>query len=298
MLERKKKMIVCTAEEWFKGYPFQAFKISNKKYIQDLHYHDYVQIWYVKKGQCVHCLDNVEHNLAKGDIFILPPYIPHKIISEDAEKTELLCCGFQVDFISEKDNFDAGYIMPFMQDMGEIKPFFTLDGNAVKEVEKIFDEIIYEYDHKEKFFELYVKANILKLLSIIVRKYNKSSHADNSNIFKYRDSILKVLEFIKENSKEKLFVEDVCKIAAMSPTYFSHVFKQFTGQTFVEYLRTMRVSNAKEMLLNTDKKIADVAIDAGFDDPAYFDRVFKKEVGVSPRQFRTAYTHNEVDKTT
>lgn len=291
-------MIVCTSERWFNGYPFQVFRIYKKKYIQDLHYHDYMQVWYVKKGQCIHCLDNVEHNLTEGDIFIMPPYIPHKIISEDAEKTELLSCGFRMDFISDKeDGFDSGYLKPFVQPIGEIKPFFTLDGNAVKEVEKIFDEMIYEYERKEKFFELYVKSNILKLLSIIVRKYNKSAHADNSSIFKYRDSIISVLDYIKENSKEKIFIEDACKIANMSPTYFSHVFKQFTGQTFVEYLRTQKISNAKELLLDMDKKISDIAIEIGFDDPAYFDRVFKKEVGMSPRQFRTAYNQTEEDKT-
>ena len=97
----KEIVLYCTAEQWFKGYPFQFIRIKHRQYIQDMHYHDYVQIWYVKKGQCLHYLNGKEYKLSKGDIFILPPMMKHKIVSEDMENTELLECGFLEEFISK-----------------------------------------------------------------------------------------------------------------------------------------------------------------------------------------------------
>ncbi len=292
------KMIFCTAEKFFNGYPFEVVKIAGRReYVQALHYHDYMQIWYVKRGQCVHWLDDIEYNLTKGDMFILPPGIPHKIISVDAQNMELVECGFLEDFISDKSVYDFNYLKPFSIGVEEVKPLFTLDGNTVKEVEKIFDEIVFEYEHKEKFFELYIKANILKLLSIIARKYNKSTHADKNNILKYRNVIMEVLDYVRKNSNKKIYIEDACKITKMTSSYFSYVFKQLTGQTFIEYLRSFKIANAKEMLLNSDKKISEISSEIGFDDPAYFDRVFKKEVGITPKQFRLVYNQAESDKT-
>ena len=72
----------------------------------------------------------------------------------------------------------------------------------------------------------------------------------------------------------------------MSPTYFSYVFKQITGRTFTEYLNYLRIMKAKELLTNSNKTVSGISYEVGFNDPAYFDRVFKKEVGMSPGKYR------------
>lgn len=284
----KDKVIYCTAEQWFKGYPFQVIRIANRKYIQQWHYHDYVQIWYVKKGQCLHYFNGSEYTLSKGDIFILPPMMQHKIISEDEENTVLLECGFLKDFISADEN--SGYehfLSPFLIEQDIVKPLFSLDGDAVKEIEKIFDELMYEYEYKEKYFDSYIKADILKILSIIARKYNKSIGTDKSSILdKHKEAILGIIDHLSENPDKRMYIEEACKKTNMSSTHFSYVFKQITGRTFMEYVRFLKISKAKELLLETDKVVRDIASDLGFDDAAYFDRVFKKEVGITPVQFR------------
>ena len=259
-----------------------------------MHYHDYVQIWYVKKGQCLHYLNGKEYKLSKGDIFILPPMMKHKIVSEDMENTELLECGFLEEFISK--NKDSGYeefLKPFLIGKDEVKPLFSLDGDAVKEIEKIFDELMYEYEYKEKYFELYIKTGILKILSIVARKYNKSIVTEKNNILgKHKEVIVGIIDTLAKNPQKRMYIEEASEMANMSPTHFSYVFKQITGRTFMEYVRFLKISRARELLLETKKTVKEISALLGFEDVAYFDRVFKKEVGITPVQFRKVQKNN------
>ena len=111
-------------------YPFKAFKISNRAFSQLPHTHSYLQIWYVKSGNCVHTLNGKEHELEKGDIFILPPDVPHSVASKDSKSTELLGCEFMEEFIlgnGEKEgSLYYDYIKPFIVDKKDVKPFYSL----------------------------------------------------------------------------------------------------------------------------------------------------------------------------
>jgi AraC-like DNA-binding protein len=72
----------------------------------------------------------------------------------------------------------------------------------------------------------------------------------------------------------------------MSPSRFCREFKAEFGVTFVEYLASYRVIQAKRLLTNPTMAVADVASAVGFNDPSYFTRVFKKQEGVSPSEYR------------
>ena len=272
-------------------YPFKAFKISNRKFSQFPHSHSYLQIWYVKYGSCIHWLNDKEYNLEKGDIFVLPPDVPHRVISEDANSTELLGCEFMEEFICGENKNDSilyyDYIKPFMVPANEVKPFISLDGVVVKEVESIFEGMVKEYDVKKPLFELGMRASFLKLLSIIISSCENSKTSDESGIAgKHKKAIKDALSYMNEHFEEKIYLNDVCKLMFMSPTYFSSVFKQVTGKTFTEQLNFIRIQKAKDLLMDHSKTVGRIASEVGFTDSAYFDRVFKKEVGVSPGKFR------------
>ena len=72
----------------------------------------------------------------------------------------------------------------------------------------------------------------------------------------------------------------------MSPSRFCHEFKATFAVTFVEYLAQYRMEQAKRLLVNPTMPVADVAVAVGFNDPSYFTRVFRKQEGVSPSEYR------------
>ncbi len=86
-----------------------------------------------------------------------------------------------------------------------------------------------------------------------------------------------------------LMLQDVAKAVNMSNSRFSTVFSQQTGQTFTEYLIYLRLNKAKEMLKTTNIKSSQIARESGYNDSHYFSYIFKKNVGMTPSEYRSQY---------
>jgi two-component system response regulator YesN len=78
----------------------------------------------------------------------------------------------------------------------------------------------------------------------------------------------------------------VASYVGISPNHLSTVFSQETGENFIEYLTRVRIERAKNLLSATSMKSADIAFETGFNDPHYFSFIFKKNTGLSPREYR------------
>jgi len=79
----------------------------------------------------------------------------------------------------------------------------------------------------------------------------------------------------------------VASFVNVSPNHFSTIFSQEAGESFIEYLTCTRIERAKQLLLSTQMKSADIGYEVGFNDPHYFSFIFKKNAGMAPRDFRS-----------
>jgi two-component system response regulator YesN len=98
--------------------------------------------------------------------------------------------------------------------------------------------------------------------------------------------LAKAKSFIEENFHKDLSLEDVSRTVDISPYYFSKLFKEETGENFIEYLTKIRIEKAKKLLQNRDLSIKNICLDTGYSDPNYFSRIFKKQVGMTPTEYR------------
>lgn len=104
--------------------------------------------------------------------------------------------------------------------------------------------------------------------------------------------IQQAVEFIKENyNNPDISLHLVSNHVGFSPAHFSMIFSQRVGRTFIDYLTGVRIDKAKELLLATDRKLASIAAEVGYNEPNYFSYVFKKRIGVSPKEFRNRALH-------
>ena len=99
-------------------------------------------------------------------------------------------------------------------------------------------------------------------------------------------AVSKAKKYIDENYRKDLSLDEVSKIVNISPYYFSKLFKEETGENFIEYVTAARIRGAKEMLKKPDVSIKEVCAMSGYSDPNYFSRIFKKYEGVTPSEFR------------
>ena len=130
-------------------------------------------------------------------------------------------------------------------------------------------------------------ASAIKLLSVFAQHLSIVSN----QILIQRSTteapwISKAKTFIREQHAENLRYADVARFVGMSPFYFSKMFSQCTGLTFTHYLSRVRIEHSKDLLLNPDLRVSEIAYDVGFESVTHFNRVFAKIAGQSPTDFR------------
>lgn len=114
---------------------------------------------------------------------------------------------------------------------------------------------------------------------------------DSKMTGKYGAVILKAKRFIEENYADpNTTLTTVAEAVCLSPNHFSTIFSQECKTTFIEYLTDVRIENAKRLMKETDMKGYDIAYECGFSDPHYFSYIFKKNTGLSPREYKLSVT--------
>ena len=93
-------------------------------------------------------------------------------------------------------------------------------------------------------------------------------------------------EYIQENYRRDLSLDELSKELDISPYYFSKLFKEETGSNFVEYLTNLRMSRAQELLKDERCSMKEICLEVGYSDPNYFSRIFKKNFSVTPTEYR------------
>ena len=98
----------------------------------------------------------------------------------------------------------------------------------------------------------------------------------------------KAIRYIEDHFSEEISLEDVSRRVNISPFYFSRLFKQEIGKSFIEYLNDIRIQKAKEYLMDPLFSIKEICRRCGYSDPNYFSRIFRKYEGMSPSEWRSA----------
>jgi AraC-like DNA-binding protein len=99
--------------------------------------------------------------------------------------------------------------------------------------------------------------------------------------------ITRAKEYILEHQAEDLSLGQVAKAVNTSTFYFCKMFKKVTGINFTDYLSRVRIEKSKNLLLNPNLRISEIAFEVGFQSLTHFNRVFKKILGQSPTQYRS-----------
>ena len=99
-------------------------------------------------------------------------------------------------------------------------------------------------------------------------------------------AITQARTYIRDHSDDSMSLAAVAQVVNMSATYFSEKFKEMTGINFVEYVARTRVEKARNLLLNPNRRVSEVAFEVGFQSLSQFNRAFKKVVGEAPRDYR------------
>ena len=116
---------------------------------------------------------------------------------------------------------------------------------------------------------------------------------DNNSKQKYANLLSAAETYIRENyNSEDISLNLVAQVTNVSPSYFSSIFSQEKGITFIEFLTNVRIEKAKELLRSTTLRSSEISQAVGYKDSHYFSYLFKKETGLTPREYRTGKEEN------
>lgn len=279
------------------GLPFYIRKYTLNAGISTmLHRHEYLQINFICSGKGKHSINCNDFDIYKGDIFVMPPFVPHRIAASTDSDMVIYEFEFEPGFVNQsfesteniESFFDFAYIEPFLVSEKSVKPCLNLSGRIQVDVEDILNEALKEYEEKPVGYKLLAKASLLKLLVLVGREFMRSLEKSEAGTFYclQRDSILNAIKYINDHYADELSVEDIARRFSLSQSYFSYLFKTLTMKTFTEYLGSVRMSQAMELLRGSDKRVVDICFEVGFNNLNHFIRQFKRNTGRSPLSYR------------
>ncbi len=133
---------------------------------------------------------------------------------------------------------------------------------------------VLEADNEEELRQRFVAAMVALAKEVVIQNQEPDG------------IITRARDYMRQNFRKDLALEEVAQSVGISPYYFSKLFKEEAGMNFTEYLTGLRIENAKKLLLNREMSIKEVCVNSGYGNPNYFSRIFKKWTGITPTEFR------------
>ena len=147
--------------------------------------------------------------------------------------------------------------------------------------------MIYKFNSRSEYLtDIMGMETLSKLKQWFVSKMTEACrNMSDKREEKSNNLIETAIDYIKENYNKNISLDDVSRVVDISPYYFSKLFKEEVGEGFVEYVTNIRIEKAKE-LLKSNMPMKEICSMVGYSDPNYFSRTFKKNVGVTPTEYK------------
>lgn len=248
------------------------------------HWNEEVELVIIKKGTGMVMVDLQSYTVHARDIVLILPGQLHAIYQLDDNVMEYENILFKPQLLYGNDICTSDYLRPLFNDKFIHPIHFT---SGMKDYEQLYGciEQIDNLCSMPAFgYELGIKSYLFKFFLLIFYDYVDSASKKPRN--KQAVKLKEILYYISSHYTEELTPGDVAEAVGFSTSHFMKFFKQNSGCTFTEYLNDYRLSVVESMLIAGDKSILEISEEAGFTNLSYFNRLFKKKYGVSPREYR------------
>ncbi len=259
--------------------------ISHSEYFHVAHYHDYVEILYGIDCDAFVRFGGKEYNFKTGDLVVVNSRLPHEVRSNKNVTSNYIVIKFlpQILYAAEQSVFEFKYAMPFVADIGSVKSIFTKDELKNSEIPDILFELMDEWNRQDYGYEIALRILVSRLVLWLIRSWFTTDNSLES--FETMGIIQHAIEYTQKNFQYANLI-DVAAECGLSYSYFSRLFKRIMGKSYTVYVNHIRITEAQRLLVSTEKSITEIAQDVGFSTASYFIDMFKKQVNITPMQFR------------
>lgn len=259
-----------------------------------VHWHEEFEVTYVRKGRCTYLIDLAPCQVQEGDVLFLPSGVLHGIPEGKTRMLETDSVVFHPSMLGGRgDACGMKYVVPLEKGdvrFPEVIRGGETDGLAGK-LAGLCGRMRESFAAKEEGYELEVKASLLEILLLLYREAPaRRLRRENREVV---EKLRAVLGYIKENYQRPLSVADLAGVCHFSEYYFMRFFRQYMNMTCVEYINQYRMEIAAGRLADGRESVTDIALDTGFNNLSYFNRVFRRSFGMTPKAYRQALQKGE-----
>lgn len=250
------------------------------------HCHNFYHLLYMVGGSGRLRLDGIEHRPAENDIYMIPPWVNHEIVSDCSSPLKTI----EVKFIVEDER-----LFGLMKRLPPVLPGQPLD------VRLMLEAMLKEAEGRKPFFKEIVGASFLRLLFCILRMNGADARAEGAafgsddlavaalkdeQASEERDLPEKVLQYLNANFDKKIALRDLSRMFGFHHTHLSKLFSKKYGISPIQHLNRYRMQKVKELLSSTDLTITEISERTGFRSVHYLSRYFASKERISPIGYR------------
>ena len=245
------------------------------------HWHERLEILYIISGKMHLYMDEHYYVATAGQTVIISPLLTHKGIAGDGGiKYEVIA----FDILNFANSSAAS--RKYLTTLAEQKiMFYPLTEHP--EVTSAVTTLLAWLDDDCSRNPLCSMGKMYELIGLCY----EYCLFETEPITKPNADFSEVLEYINEHFTENIMAKDISKKFGYDNTYFCRKFKTTIGTTLMQYIRRLRLGKAKDLLINTDDSIKDIAWKCGFADISHLSNSFRKKYGLSPLEYRKRLKH-------
>ena len=231
-----------------------------------------MELLYIAESSGRYIVDNHEYAVTAGDFVICNANVPH---GEDP---------FQKHHIQTYCLVLSGVKLPLADDERPILSFGS---------ENLFSELlpqIYQMFHKQNGYSEVCNHFASGIFFLLQRKLIERGSKPNPIKQKRERLVHKITDYLNEHFAEPLTLKKIGAEFFISESSLSHAFKKETGLSPMQFIMQRRIGQAQSMLVETSLPIQEIEFQLGFSDSAHFSKMFKKYVGITPKEYRNHFS--------
>lgn len=254
------------------------------------------ELFYLRQGKIEFTINGRKVMVDKGTTLVIRPNVAHSLrVVTDTAETMSLHFGFALDHKDHKtsqQSLDSFLEFALGDDSVEKSTYTVLSGTFKKSIVSIMERIVEE--RKEDYIskDLMLRILTVELMIILARalkkEWEESLRVKNG---KTRELVLIAKEYIDSNYEHGITVANAASYVFLSQGYFTRAFRDEFNMSPMSYLMKKRISKACELLENNEIKVSAVASQAGFSSPQRFNVAFRKQIGMTPLEYRKKHIH-------
>lgn len=269
------------------AFPFRIYRVSLPEAISSypLHWHDEFELICVVSGKGIVTVQHQSYIVQAGDLVLIQPQFVHSIEQHDQDKMEYYNILFHFSLLDHGPG-DPCY-EKYMKPLHDRTKLVEVHLDSAHELNPLLMPYVQELigTYKQPACELLVKSQLFGLLHHLSRHSREIGNLDRSLQSTY-ERLKSVLALVHAHYAEPISIAEGAAVCGFSESHFRKLFRELTGASFNQYIKSFRLEKAAVLLLETNMSVAEIADQVGFHNYSYFSRAFAQVYQASPLVYR------------